>query len=127
VGEVSEWFTLEDRNYYTDYRVRAREEPNWYHRFDERKMTAYVTRRNEEGEKYEHSIKCEYQICEVCQGKGSHVNPSIDCGGLSREDLDEDPDFAEMYFDGGFDVPCYGCQGKRVVPEPVNPEELYVD
>lgn len=57
-----------------------------------------------------------YEVCDLCQGRGSHVNPSIDCGGLTREDFDEDPDFAESYFEGHYDVDCNQCHGKRVVP-----------
>lgn len=54
-------------------------------------------------------------VCPVCEGEGKHVNPSIDCGGLSLEDFDEDPDFEEDYFGGFYDVTCNCCQGLRVV------------
>lgn len=111
-------YTLEDRNYYRDHRVRAREEGKWYNRFDERTMTAYVTFMSEEGEEEQRPIKCVYEVCDTCNGKGSHVNPSIDCCGLTSEDFADDPDFAEDYFDGTYDVPCYECEGRRVVPEP---------
>lgn len=53
-------------------------------------------------------------VCPLCNGKGSHVNPSIDSHGLSREDFDDDPDFRENYFSGMYDVPCYRCHGKNV-------------
>lgn len=61
-------------------------------------------------------LPAKFEVCDTCQGKGSHVNPSIDSGGLSREDFDEDPGFREEYFSGAYDVPCYGCAGRRVVP-----------
>jgi len=57
----------------------------------------------------------EYEVCPVCRGKGTTVNPSIDAHGLTREDFAEDPDFAEMYWSGGFDQPCRACDGLRVV------------
>lgn len=57
-----------------------------------------------------------HDVCPVCDGKGHHVNPSVDAGGLTREDFDRDPDFEEAYFSGAFDVTCYGCQGKRTIP-----------
>ena len=56
-----------------------------------------------------------YGVCPVCRGKGTHVNPSIDCNGLTAEDFAEDPDFAEDYFSGSYDVQCNGCGGLRVV------------
>lgn len=58
-----------------------------------------------------------WEVCSVCAGEGKHVNPAIDCGGLSAEDFDEDPEFAEMYFDGAYDVPCNRCEGRRVERE----------
>ena len=59
----------------------------------------------------------QYEVCPVCRGKGTHVNPSIDCDGLTREDFDEDPDFRDDYLRGVYDVPCNHCGGKRVVPD----------
>jgi hypothetical protein len=61
-----------------------------------------------------------WAVCDLCRGKGSHVNPSIDCNGLTGEDFDEDPDFAESYMRGDYDVQCGQCNGRRVVPE-LNP------
>ncbi len=61
-------------------------------------------------------LPCCYEICGTCRGAGKHVNPSIDSCGLSREDFD-DPDFTEDYFSGVYDVSCFQCGGKRVVPE----------
>lgn len=46
-----------------------------------------------------------------------HVYPSIDCGGLSREDFDEDPEFEEGYFSGQYDVACNACGGRTTVRE----------
>jgi RecJ-like exonuclease len=59
-----------------------------------------------------------YQTCPTCNGRGKHVNPSIDCHGISAEEFHEDPDFMEEYLTGRYDVTCYGCDGKRVVPVP---------
>lgn len=58
------------------------------------------------------------EICPTCQGRGSHVNPSIDAHGISGEEMSEDPDFAEAYFNGAFDVTCAECHGESVVPVP---------
>lgn len=61
-------------------------------------------------------VHCRYEVCDLCRGSGKVVNPSIDCGGLTREDFDQDPDFEEDYFAGRYDVTCPECQGLRVVP-----------
>ena len=59
-----------------------------------------------------------YEVCPVCDGKGKHVNPDIDRNGLTAEDFAEDPDFAESYRSGVYDVACNGCGGRRVVLVP---------
>lgn len=62
------------------------------------------------------NLPTKFEVCPTCEGKGVHVNPSIDAGGLSAQDFAEDPDFAEEYLSGRYDVTCYRCQGERVVP-----------
>lgn len=59
-----------------------------------------------------------WTICDCCRGAGKHVNPSVDGHGLSREDFDQDPDFAEAYFSGGYDVSCAECGGTGKVKSP---------
>ena len=56
-----------------------------------------------------------WAICNVCDGNGTHVNPSIDCGGLTQDDFDQDPEFAESYFSGRYDQTCSGCNGSGKV------------
>jgi len=68
-----------------------------------------------DGEGLEIELATRFEVCDRCEGSGSHVNPSIDGNGLSREDFDEDPDFEEAYFAGRYDVPCYECRGERVI------------
>ena len=84
----------------------------WYVRFDARSMHLVVE--NEDGEEVD--IPAKYAVCDTCNGKGKHVNSSIDRHGLSREDFDEDPDFMEEYLNGTYDVACVECRGERVVP-----------
>lgn len=55
------------------------------------------------------------EVCSVCRGEGTTTNPSIDCNGISAEEFHDDPDFAESYFGGAYDVQCGHCQGMRVV------------
>jgi hypothetical protein len=67
--------------------------------------------------------KKEWILCPVCRGEGKTVNPNIDAHGLTREDFAEDPDFAEGYWSGMYDITCRGCNGQRVV-QPERLEEL---
>ena len=71
-----------------------------------------------EGEDEPIEVPAHFEVCDVCDGRGSHVNPNIDSHGLSAEDFAEDPDFAEDYFAGHYDVTCYACKGKRVILVP---------
>jgi len=68
-----------------------------------------------------------YEVCESCQGKGTHVNRAIDGNGLDPE-LEEDLDFMEGYLSGVYDVSCEECRGKRVVAvvdeRRCNPDDL---
>jgi hypothetical protein len=54
-------------------------------------------------------------VCPRCEGKGTHVNPSIDGHGISAEEFAEDPDFEESYFSGLYDVRCEECDGRNVI------------
>ena len=39
------------------------------------------------------------------------VNPNIDAHGISGEEMHADPDFAEDYRNGVYDIPCNACDG----------------
>lgn len=86
----------------------------WWDSIDENRMIATV---DFEGEGEETEVPIKYEVCGVCNGKGSHVNPSIDSHGISAEEWSEewDEEEREMYVSGGYDVPCVECEGKRVV------------
>ena len=64
-----------------------------------------------------HSLPFTWEVCPTCSGKGKVVPPSIDAGGLTQEDFAADPDFAESYFAGHYDVSCPECLGRRVTPQ----------
>ena len=90
----------------------------WYSSFSEDKMCFIIEEVTDaEGNPYDMEIPAIFGVCDTCDGKGKHVNPSIDSNGLSREDFDNDPDFEEDYFNGFYDVDCNECHGKRVSPE----------
>ncbi len=81
------------------------------------------------GEEFDRDVELptKWEVCSVCKGKGKHVNPSIDAGGISAEDFLDDPDFAEAYMDGSYDITCNRCHGRtteRVIDYDGMPKEL---
>lgn len=127
---------LEDRNYYMDSRVVAGDEQplfkvveehgkSWKVQLDECIIEILI-----EDEKRPEDfdgvldVEAHYEVCPTCEGHGKHVNPSIDSNGLTAEDFEEDPDFREEYMSGSYDVTCYQCGGKRVVPSVAFPEDV---
>lgn len=98
---------MSDSNYYNDSRVRGAMTDR------SNVMTIF----DDDGNEHEVVLPTRYEVCPVCDGKGSHVNPSIDCNGLSSEDFADDPDFREDYFSGRYDQICGTCNGLRVVQE----------
>jgi hypothetical protein len=116
---MTHW-AIENANYANDPRVRAANRKAWFESVDKSRMRATVILRweDDEGEELERTVEVpiKFEICGTCQGKGTHVNPSIDSNGLSAEDFAEDPDFAEEYFGGTYDQTCNECGGDRVAP-----------
>ena len=109
---------MEERNYMMDSRTNAE---NAWEGYDERSGTMAIswTRYDEEHDTEEEktlSLPARLELCDLCSGKGSVVDPSIDAGGLSQDDFYDDPGFEEEYHGGTYDIPCPQCRGKRVVP-----------
>jgi len=109
-------FDMENYNYYGDSRVLAGMRTPQITDIDEQAMTGMFVHENDAGEEISHRVNLCYEVCPTCEGRGKVVNPSIDCGGLSQDDFDDDPDFRESYFSGSYDIQCPQCGGKRVVP-----------
>jgi hypothetical protein len=103
-------------NYYSDARVVAANSGSMFKSLDLSRMVGMVeyTEWDEDENEILHLIDMpiRWEVCSLCNGKGSHVNPSIDCNGLSREDFDQDPDFAESYWRGDYDQTCNCCGGR---------------
>ena len=57
-----------------------------------------------------------WAVCPTCEGKGKHVNPSIDANGISGADFHDDPEFLEDYFNGQYDQTCSRCNGRTTIP-----------
>lgn len=84
-------------------------------------LTLTITDIDDEGVEIEVVIPAKHEVCNRCEGRGTHVNPAIDGHGITSEEWwgpDWDDDSREMYMTGGYDVPCYECGGKRVVLTP---------
>jgi hypothetical protein len=118
----------------------ARGEFRWYDSLDLARMVAIVTitiyRHEGEGEAFEEweeeedrEVAIRFDVCGTCDGRGSHVNPSIDADGISGEEWahEWEEEDREAYLSGAYDVTCAECGGARVVPVPDpnrNPPEL---
>lgn len=61
--------------------------------------------------------KRKWIICPACEGEGTCVNPAIDANGLSADDFYEDPDFAEEYLAGTYDIQCRACEGSGQITD----------
>ena len=72
------------------------------------------TYQDDDGVDHEVELPGRYIVCQRCQGKGQHCNPSI--GAITEEQWHRDwsRDEQEMYLTGGYDVPCHECDGRRV-------------
>ena len=105
---------IDDENHHNDPRVACTRRNGLD--VDTKRMIAVITVEDDEGDEHDVDVPIKFEVCGVCDGKGTHVNPSIDSGGLTREDFAEDPDFAESYFSGAYDMQCECCHGNNVMP-----------
>lgn len=69
----------------------------------------------EDDDGIERELPTTWETCDVCDGKGTHVNPNIDRQGLTADDFHDDPDFFDNYRRGDYDICCNRCGGRRVV------------
>ena len=89
--------TIEELNFAQDIRNRGADNP----------VILYLDA--DDGCVDEIELPTTWVVCDVCDGKGTHANPSIDCNGLSAED------FAEQYMSGVYDETCRVCNGRTTV------------
>lgn len=115
-------------NYYSDYRVRSADRDTG--KVDIHDMSYEVTAWDRDGNEHQLIFPMKWEVCDVCEGKGKHVNPSVDCNGLGYDDFADDPDFYEDYVGGMYDVTCYCCKGRTTVPaideSRADPEDLRI-
>ena len=107
-------------NSYHDARFEALRAGDTFERVFLDRMIGVIrwTSYDDEGEEMDRAIEVplRWEVCPLCNGRGSHVDPNIDAGGLTREDFYDDPDFAESYHSGFYDVACYKCNGRTTTP-----------
>ncbi len=86
--------------------------------FNEKEMKISFLHEDDEGFEWEISLPAKFEVCGTCNGKGRHVNPSIDSHGITAEEWENDWDdeSREDYFSGAYDVQCNECKGNRVSP-----------
>jgi len=94
---------LEEANYYNDPRVRNAGQNQAPTLWDDETETDV-------------ELPWKWEVCPTCGGRGKHVNPSIDAGGLTGSDFAEDPEFFEEYMGGRYDQTCSQCKGRTTVP-----------
>ena len=65
----------------------------------------------------EYTLSSKWAICGQCDGEGKHVNPSIDCGGITQSEWENEWDYEEReaYMSGRYDVQCQACGGSGKV------------
>jgi len=80
------------------------------------KHTITITLFDEDGEEVQHELPATNEVCNRCQGFGTHTNPNIDGNGITQSEWEEwDRDDRESYLNGEYDVSCEECHGNKVV------------
>ncbi len=64
------------------------------------------------------TFSAKFEVCSVCQGSGTHVNPNIDSNGITSDEWERDWSYEDRqaYIGGTYNVTCYNCNGMRVTP-----------
>lgn len=73
---------------------------------------------------YQIEFPCSRMVCPSCDGEGTELRGGLKGAVFTSEDFAEDPEFAENYFGGRYDVACSECKGRNVVDD-LNVEELW--
>jgi len=70
-------------------------------------------------------IPVKFEVCPLCHGTGKHVSPNVDSHGICSDEWSEmGPEGQEDYMSGAYDVVCYECSGRNVVPVPQDEANL---
>lgn len=81
--------------------------------------TITFSRINSAGVETSYALPAKFEVCDRCEGHGTHLHEAIGSHAYSREEFREsfDDEEAGEYFKRGgrYDVPCSVCKGERVV------------
>lgn len=82
-------------------------------------MIIEFTYENDDGDEESFELPARFEVCDRCQGHGTHLNPSIGEHAYTWQEFNESFDEegrAEYFRHGGiYDVTCEECRGARVV------------
>jgi hypothetical protein len=79
---------------------------------------------DENADDVEVTLPAVFEVCPLCQGHGTIVNPSIGAITATEWDRDWHPDERDDYFKGMYDVTCPSCNGQNVV---IVPDEEHIN
>lgn len=83
------------------------------------KRTITITVYDDNDDEVEHELPATNEVCDRCDGHGTHTNPSIDGNGITASEWAEwDTDERDAYMNGEYDVTCEKCHGNNVVLVP---------
>jgi hypothetical protein len=75
---------------------------------------------DDDGDEIELTLPAKNEVCDRCEGHGTHLTPSIGEHAYSSEEFEEafDEEGRKEYFRRGgiYDVQCHECKGNKVVP-----------
>src|SRR5262245_61220173 len=83
-------------------------------------QTIRFTHETSRGVEHEHTLPARREVCDRCDGYGTHLHPAIGGHAYSPEEFNEaffEDDEREAYFTRGgrYDVRCEVCGGEKVV------------
>ena len=84
-------------------------------------ITVTLSILDDDGYEEEYTFPAIYDVCENCEGHGTHLNPNIRNHAFTSEEwAEEDDDFKTEYMRHGgiYDVQCEVCHGTRVIAVP---------
>jgi hypothetical protein len=83
---------------------------------DMKRMIFTFSIESKEGEEISYVLPLKMEVCPTCDGRGQHIDPSVDAGGYYDDGDDCDEYGENLYFSGYYDMLCQTCHGQNVVP-----------
>lgn len=68
-------------------------------------------------------VECIYEVCNNCEGHGTHFRRDLDENKLYESMVEDgDDEGIEAYYEGRYDCVCNACNGLRVIKKPSLPD-----